>query len=277
MPIGAQLLYIGAITQSDDFGKLRGDPALLRAEIFPYQEDVTIDQIKKWITILADAKKFILYEVRGEPLIFIVNFLTHQKIDKRWAFSDLPDPPPELLEQLREITPISQRDLEETSESSHENIDSSHDNRSEVKSVEVNLKEVNNPPTPLKSVDLKIQNQENAHEAIKEAYRRVFLKDELPKKKLMNMWITLLDKRGSKNPVRDLVMVILRSRERANEMKLGGTGKILEPLGFITTGIQEGYLTQWTEKEKRDQKAPKLLSQIFERIGFEEKMKGAEK
>ena len=41
----AKLLFIGTITLADDDGRLRGNPAYLRGQIFPYEENLTVTEV----------------------------------------------------------------------------------------------------------------------------------------------------------------------------------------------------------------------------------------
>lgn len=41
----AKLLYVGLITLADDDGKLRGNPAYLRGQIFPYDESLSVTDV----------------------------------------------------------------------------------------------------------------------------------------------------------------------------------------------------------------------------------------
>ena len=41
----AKLLFIGSITLADDDGRLRGNPAYLRGQVFPYEENITVSEV----------------------------------------------------------------------------------------------------------------------------------------------------------------------------------------------------------------------------------------
>ena len=76
----ARLLFIGTITFADDDGYLKGNPAFLRAQIFPYDEDMSIAEIKKWRQEVVDRNLFILYEVDKHEYIFHPNWEKYQTL-----------------------------------------------------------------------------------------------------------------------------------------------------------------------------------------------------
>lgn len=107
MPRDVRLTFLGLISNADDFGKLPGDPLVVRAMIFPYDKDLTAKIVDKWLRTLHNSKRILRYESgkNRDRYIIIPNFRKHQKIDKRWQRSDLPDPPKADLESLTENTP----------------------------------------------------------------------------------------------------------------------------------------------------------------------------
>ena len=48
MPMGARLLQIGMINHADDQGRLKANPAWLRAQIFPY-DNMEVGLIQSWL------------------------------------------------------------------------------------------------------------------------------------------------------------------------------------------------------------------------------------
>lgn len=80
----ARLLFMGLISQSDDEGRLNGHPALIRSLIFPYDHQISVDDVEEWLTLLAaDERKLIIrYEVDYQKYIWIPNFKKHQTINK---------------------------------------------------------------------------------------------------------------------------------------------------------------------------------------------------
>jgi hypothetical protein len=116
----ARLMFMGCISQSDDDGRLQGHTALLKSLIFPYDMDITIQDVEGWLIELEDEKLLVKYEVENQSYIAIPNFSKHQTINKRTP-SKLPSPPvmkdygtPTVEgEELDSITPSQEKRREE--------------------------------------------------------------------------------------------------------------------------------------------------------------------
>ncbi len=89
LPHWNRLLYIGLWNLADDFGRLRGNNLLIRAQVFPYEHDVDIEVGLK---ALENGGQIQRYFASGESYLFVCNFAKHQKIDTRGK-SKLPVPP----------------------------------------------------------------------------------------------------------------------------------------------------------------------------------------
>lgn len=85
----ARLLLVGMLNFADDQGRLRGNHLLVRAQIFPYDSDLDVDQL---LTSLEIGGFISRYQAKGECFISIINFTKHQKLDHPKQ-SQLPDPP----------------------------------------------------------------------------------------------------------------------------------------------------------------------------------------
>ncbi len=85
----ARLMFIGLCNMADDDGRLRAHPALIRGELFPYDEDT---EVAAWLDELVELGLVVRYEHHGQTYAFVRNFDRHQKIDKR-SKSKLPPPP----------------------------------------------------------------------------------------------------------------------------------------------------------------------------------------
>lgn len=84
----ARLLFVGLISLADDDGRLRANPTLIRAQVFPYD---TKTDVSAWLEELSRARRIILYQADGESYAEIPKFNKHQKID-RPSPSKLPAP-----------------------------------------------------------------------------------------------------------------------------------------------------------------------------------------
>ena len=87
----ARLLFVLLWSQSDDEGKQRGSPRLLKGVLFPY-DDVSAGEIETWLAELVRENCIERYEVDGAHYLRIAKWREHQKID-RPAASKFPDPP----------------------------------------------------------------------------------------------------------------------------------------------------------------------------------------
>lgn len=96
----ARLFYIGLWNFADDSGRFKAADALLKAQIFPYDQKIDIGKLKKELN-----HKIQWYEAEGLQYGIIRNFLKYQRID-RPTDSKLPIPPP-----LDEYSTNTQRGL----------------------------------------------------------------------------------------------------------------------------------------------------------------------
>lgn len=83
LPFGARLLFIGIWIQSDLRGVFEHSPRLLRAQVFPYDEAVTSDQVRAWLDLLASLSCIATFEDNGKTYGYVCNWLAYQSISKR--------------------------------------------------------------------------------------------------------------------------------------------------------------------------------------------------
>ncbi len=84
LPIPCRLFFIGCWNFADDFGVIKGNAALLKSQIFPYDENLRVSEIKKWIDALMDARMLVPIIHAEESYYFIRTFRSHQVLDKRY-------------------------------------------------------------------------------------------------------------------------------------------------------------------------------------------------
>lgn len=98
LSIEARLLYVGLISLGDDDGRLKGDAALLRAQIFPRDPNITVTQVEAWLKEITDAKLVVLYESEGEHYLAHPNWTKYQTLRAdRKKESNVPPPPATLF------------------------------------------------------------------------------------------------------------------------------------------------------------------------------------
>ena len=84
LPIPCRLFFIGCWNFAEDFGVIKGNAALLKSQIFPYDENLRLSEIKKWIDSLVDARMLVPIIHAEESYYFIRTFRSHQILDKRY-------------------------------------------------------------------------------------------------------------------------------------------------------------------------------------------------
>lgn len=83
-----RLLFIGLISNADDQGRLKGNPKLVKALVFPF-DDISADEVQADLDELATVECISVYKVGSKTCIQILNWWQYQH--PQWAYpSDLP-------------------------------------------------------------------------------------------------------------------------------------------------------------------------------------------
>lgn len=99
----ARLLYIGTITLADDEGRLKGNPAYLRSQIFPY-DDTKISDLKTWLKEIIDKGLLNSYSVDQYEYLQHPKWEDYQKIrGDMFRQSTLPMPDTEQTKTRNEV------------------------------------------------------------------------------------------------------------------------------------------------------------------------------
>jgi hypothetical protein len=88
----ARLLYIGLWNLADEHGRLRGDSRFIRGRVFPYDDDLEIDDVTMLIAELVLAGKVLPYRTDSGIYLFLPNLGKHQRLEGDKVASKLPDP-----------------------------------------------------------------------------------------------------------------------------------------------------------------------------------------
>lgn len=89
----AKILYIGTITLADDEGRLKANSMLLRSQVFPLDENVKSEEVRKWMNELVKVKLVTHYEADGQHFIQHPNWNKFQTLRMdRMRRSDIPAP-----------------------------------------------------------------------------------------------------------------------------------------------------------------------------------------
>jgi DnaD/phage-associated family protein len=87
-----RLLYTWMIPHTDDFGRMPGSPAKVRALVVP-MGDETVKDVETALSDMSKRNLIHWYEVEGDRYIQIVNFDEHQQGLHKRTKSKFPDPP----------------------------------------------------------------------------------------------------------------------------------------------------------------------------------------
>lgn len=87
----ARLYFLGLLNEADDAGRLRYSGKRLSGVIFPDDDDVSGAEVDAWTCELAKAGLVLRYTVEDAPLLLVIGFTEHQKIN-RPSPSKLPAP-----------------------------------------------------------------------------------------------------------------------------------------------------------------------------------------
>lgn len=82
--IPARLMFPATWNFADDEGLINWSPTYLKASIFPYDQEVSVEDVAGWMKELEDADFVYVYATTRSRnrVAFIINFRDHQRIDK---------------------------------------------------------------------------------------------------------------------------------------------------------------------------------------------------
>jgi hypothetical protein len=86
----ARMLYVGLWCQADEHGRANGDVAVIKGQVFPYDQDLKIEGL---LLELATAGRVLPYVHEGDPFLFLPYLAKHQRLEPGKVASKFPDPP----------------------------------------------------------------------------------------------------------------------------------------------------------------------------------------
>lgn len=104
-----RLFYVGTWNFADDCGVIRGNAALLKSYIFPYDDNLRVSEVQKWIDALVDARMLIPISYKSESYYVVRTFRSHQKFDARYPNYIIPKEVTERLLASSDNTTSTQR------------------------------------------------------------------------------------------------------------------------------------------------------------------------
>jgi hypothetical protein len=88
----ARLLYIGLWNLSDEHSRLRGDPRYIKGQVFPYDDDLTPDEIEEMLDALALAGKVVRFRTASGTYLFLPKLAKNQRLEPEKVPTKLPHP-----------------------------------------------------------------------------------------------------------------------------------------------------------------------------------------
>jgi hypothetical protein len=87
LPLGCRLLFQSLWIFADDTGHGIADARLLKAQCFPYDPEITPDQVQSWLDLLSQTDMVRQYQIAGQKYFEVVNFAKHQIINRPSGFA----------------------------------------------------------------------------------------------------------------------------------------------------------------------------------------------
>ncbi|WP_308467775.1 hypothetical protein [Rathayibacter soli] len=92
LPVPVRLTFAGLFCYADDYGRANANAALVKASVWPLDDDVTTGVVDEYLLTLAEGGQIKFYTVGPRTYLQIVNWARHQKVD-RPSKSNIPAPP----------------------------------------------------------------------------------------------------------------------------------------------------------------------------------------
>ena len=101
----ARLAWIGLWTHVDDAGRCADEPRLIKAALFPLDDDMPAERVEQLLVELGATGRIVRYEVDGRRYLQVVGFREHQRIDKPKPTKLPPPPLPDDVTTVRGVFP----------------------------------------------------------------------------------------------------------------------------------------------------------------------------
>ena len=155
LPIPARLMFIGIWNHADDEGIIKNSPKQLKVQIYPADEEITLNTIIEYVEMMVNLKLLTKgTNIDDSPLLKITKWTDHQKINRptlsRYVFAPL---------QITDGSVNAHGSISEDSVSDHGGL------IEDSRPIEVNIKEVK-----LKEVNRKERSKKNPEKQIKQDF-----------------------------------------------------------------------------------------------------------
>lgn len=81
-PIPVRYTFVGLLGYLDDYGRGLDDTRLLKAELYPLDDDLTARKVDAHLTTIAKAGPLCRYQVDGRRYIHVVSWSEHQRVNR---------------------------------------------------------------------------------------------------------------------------------------------------------------------------------------------------
>lgn len=88
----ARLLYISLWNQADEWSRVQGDLRYVKGHCLPYEDDLSIEDVGDLLNELVEGGRVEIYEVDGDPYLFLPKLASHQRLEPTKTPSRLPAP-----------------------------------------------------------------------------------------------------------------------------------------------------------------------------------------
>jgi hypothetical protein len=82
LPIPARLTFVGLWTYVDDEGRGVDDPRLVKAELWPLDDEITTKKVESHLAAFAERGLILRYEFSGRRFLQVVGWKEHQRINR---------------------------------------------------------------------------------------------------------------------------------------------------------------------------------------------------
>ena len=97
-------LWVGLITQADDYGRGEARPAIVRGRVFPLRDDVTLADVDASLRKMAEVGAITLYKVAGKMYYCFPTWGSHQNIRSKRSKYPSPDEADPEDDYVKDIT-----------------------------------------------------------------------------------------------------------------------------------------------------------------------------
>jgi DnaD/phage-associated family protein len=88
----ARLIFIGLFSNADDYGRGRAKPVYIRSLVFPYDDNIKVQDVEKALKEIKAIMSIVFYESNENQYYSLVNWDKWQRVDKPQK-SKIPPPP----------------------------------------------------------------------------------------------------------------------------------------------------------------------------------------